>query len=228
MWSRKLSSSIGMDQEDFTRAFIAALKNQSVIKTLREAICGELQKEVRDLREIIKSKDTQLTELKDKIHDLEATTDDLEQYSRRNSLRFTGVPEQDHEDTGEVSLDLIHTQLGIKSITIKSIDRVHRVGPKRDNQTTRPILVKFATYRERNDVFKSRSNLKGKTVGGNHIYINEDLTQVRSRLLYRARQMKREGKVVDCWTHDGQLFVKNKHRKIMAIKGETDLQKSTT
>ena len=51
MWTRKLSASM-MDQEDFVQAFVRALSNDAVINKLQHAVCGQLQKEVGELREI--------------------------------------------------------------------------------------------------------------------------------------------------------------------------------
>ena len=39
------------------------------------------------------------------------------------------------------------------------------------------------------------------------VYISEDLTQMRSRLLYVARTIKRERKIQDCWSYDGRIVV---------------------
>ena len=70
---------------------------------------------------------------------------------------------------------------------------------------------------------KARKNLKGvdpstviqqargsveTTKKGRQIYINDDLTKVRSEIAARARQMKREKKIEDTWCRDGYIYVK--------------------
>ncbi|ELT96065.1 hypothetical protein CAPTEDRAFT_209069 [Capitella teleta] len=51
---------------------------------------------------------------------------------------------------------------------------------------------------------KFRYNLRNTTY-----FINEDLTRVRSTLLYKSRLMKRQGHFKDCWTHDGSIVYKD-------------------
>ena len=60
--------------------------------------------------------------------------------------------------------------------------------------------------------------------GANPIFINEDLTFKRSELLWQARKSKREGKVKDCWSVDGNIYVKDKHGVIKTIKNLVELR----
>ena len=89
----------------------------------------------------------------------ESKLDDQEQYSRRNSLRITGIPESDNEDIVPKVLDVINNKIK-PDIPVSSdhIDRLHRVG-KRSGDTPRAVLIKFATYRHRQRVYRNRKNL---------------------------------------------------------------------
>ena len=48
--------------------------------------------------------------------------------------------------------------------------------------------------------------------------MNEDLTRARSRLLYQARQLKKAKKILDAWSVDGRILVKDKAEKIHLIR----------
>ena len=91
--------------------------------------------------------------------DNEIKFDDHEQYSRRNCLVITGLPETEGEDTDTIIHNLFLNKLGI-NMDIYQIDRSHRLGPRRyrEDQTliSRPIIVKFATYRSRKTVFNAK------------------------------------------------------------------------
>ena len=89
---------MGIEQDDFVKAFILALSDDRVARKLQDAICGQLTKEVCELRDIVKSRDVQVKELKTEIDEMKAILDDHEQYSRRNSLRISGVIEDANED----------------------------------------------------------------------------------------------------------------------------------
>ena len=61
----------------------------------------------------------------------------------------------------------------IEKITIHDIDRTHGLRKRKiDNNVPRPIIVKFAMYKIRNRIFKTKKKLKGKNVS-----ITESLTK---------------------------------------------------
>ena len=218
---------MGFDQEEFIQAFVGALTDNTVIEKLQKAVCGQIHKEVGELREIIKNKDDQIRKLEVRVRDLELKQDDAEQYSRRNSIRITGIDESASEDISEKIIKLCNESLEVEPpVTLEQFDRIHRVG-QRSEDSPRPVLVKFATYRTRNVVFRSRRKLRQKNrqeqgaqaEADDHskqetirpIYINEDLTKYRAHLLYLARQKKSSKVISDCWSWDGTILVKTKH-----------------
>ena len=76
-------------------------------------------------------------------------------------------------------------------VTLEDIERSHRVGKppittsfrERVNRP-RDSIVKFASYRIRREVYGART--KTKTSGYNGVYINEDLTKPRNKLLLKV------------------------------------------
>ena len=57
MLTRSQFHGLGMKQEDFTKAFLNALKDKDVIEQLQTTISADLQREIIDLRECIHKKD---------------------------------------------------------------------------------------------------------------------------------------------------------------------------
>ena len=53
---------MGIEQDDFVKAFILALSDDRVARKLQDAICGQLTMEVCELRDIVKSRDVQVKE----------------------------------------------------------------------------------------------------------------------------------------------------------------------
>ena len=121
--------------------------------------------------------------------------DAVNQYSRRNSLKISGVdefvgtplpptsvgtstftdsvfkpkkiPMMSREDTDAYVLKMCH-DIGVQ-MSINDIDRSHRSG-KIGPSKSRDILVKFATYRASNRLYKARSSAKDK--GYDYIYVS--------------------------------------------------------
>ena len=54
-----------------------------------------------------------------------------------------------------------------------------------------------------------------------NVYVNEDLMQVRSALLFKARALKREKRLTDCWSYDGHI--KDNDSRITTVTSEADL-----
>ena len=134
----------------------------------------------------------------------------------------------------------------MKALDVHSI---HRVGDKKTELTTRhspQIYYSPAWHQARCVIFKARNDLRkpGKTpqefdpeietedsqddqlyeadINQRGIFINEDLTRKRSNLLWKARQMKKEKKINDCWSYDGKVMVKTLANKIELISSAED------
>ena len=155
-----------MDEESFVRALDKALSNDILLKKITSGFTFELRQEMSALRAVLQQKDQKIKELESRVQQLENDQDVLEQYTRRNSLRVSGLPEDRHEDPAEVVLKVFNKTMGLEKtgnpILITDIDRVHRVGKPQEGKS-RQILVKFATYRARQRVFGAKRNLKPGT-----------------------------------------------------------------
>ena len=202
--------------EDFRALFKASLgealrKEMDGIRKqlqLAEGRLLELESEVREKDKVIKQLQKQQDSNSEEILKLRRGMNEAEQYSRRTCVRLYGIPENANENTDQVMIDLAAGKLGIE-IPRQEIDRSHRVGPpRRPHESTgvvpsRPILVKFATYRTREQVLRNRRRLKGTKIG-----IEEDLTSENRALLKEAKQkVDQIGKLNAAWSVDGKIFV---------------------
>ena len=175
-----------------------------------------LDKDVKNLKKENKT-------LKSTIAKLEKAADNGEQYSRRNSLRMSGIPETTTENTDMLVLEVA---AAINSdISIDEIDRSHRVGkPKKGKH--REIIIKFSTYRARQKFFAKRKDLKDAGYPG--VFVNEDLTKQRMNLLYLARVKVRGRFLKGCWSSDGVILVKDNEDNLHRITSDDDLDEFST
>ena len=132
-------------------------------------------------------------ELHSRVCQAEEINDSLEQYSRRNSLRFSCIPEEADEQTDQVILGVAN-KLNIE-IDFRDIDRSHRVGKlvtgiRNGNRRHRDIIVKFARYNVRDSVYKMRREFRN-IPQLKSVYVNEYMTQKRAKLLFDARTLRR-------------------------------------
>ena len=212
-----------MDSADFTKALLSALQDSAIRDALGDIVGGKLKNEmaslraeaeqtrneVCSLRKELKQKDADLVSLRKDVSKLESEIEYLEQYSRRNTIRICGVAEDEDEDVTQEAMAVFEKISIPKPVAPTDIDRLHRVGKKSSDKGPRPILVKFATYAARERVTKARRSLQDTD-----LYVNEDVTSERWKLLYKLRKLKDEKKIDKVWTHDGTVVVKDSHNKI--------------
>ena len=197
---------------------------QGTVSTIVAGVLEGLQHQIDSLKQENQSLRQQNVELQEQITALQDTADTQEQYSRRNSLRISGVKESAGESTDDAVL-AIASAVG-SSIHLADIDRTHRVGRPNTGGKPRDIIVKMATYRARQNLYTKRSGLKGSTY--QRVFINEDLTRRRSHLMYRARQLVKVNKLLGAWSSDGVILVKsstNGRTSIHRVTRESDLDR---
>ncbi|KAK6168786.1 hypothetical protein SNE40_019967 [Patella caerulea] len=68
-----------------------------------------------------------------------------------------------------------------------------------------------------------RTHQKIPDIFQHNIFINEDLTKVRSNLAFQARQLQKEKKIQSTWTSDGIIFVKKRDDRVVLIRTQKQL-----
>lgn len=199
-----------------TKVFMMAPKKHSpacqpaanIEDLVKQAIADQLQPLMLQLQEIIAEHKEAVKQLQDQLHakdceilqiksELKDKQDELEQYQRRQSIRIFGIPEETGEDSDVIAIRVAR-DLGV-DLDLRDIDRSHRVGRRQDAKP-RPIIVKFVSYRKRNEIFRKKKGLKGSAVT-----IREDLTTTRLAVLREA--ITRFG-VRQVWSTDGVINIK--------------------
>lgn len=154
------------------------------------------------------------------LEDIAEKVDYIENQSRRNNLKFDGIPETSQE-TWEMTegkvVNVLKSKLGIQESP--RIERAHRVGVRSKANSPRSIVVKFAYYKDRDAVYRNRRLLKGSS-----IYVNEDLSE---RIMAKRRaQMDRliearNNNKIAYFSYD-RLVIKEKLAAEMTTAAEND------
>ena len=71
------------------------------------------------------------------------------------------MPEQSEEDTDQFAIETA-AKTGV-GLSVEDINRTHRIG-RQDDDRPRPVIVKFITYRNCSELFRSKRQLKGTGV----------------------------------------------------------------
>ena len=182
-----------------------------LIKELTESLKGviidtvraEFREELSTINDAVDKLKTENDTLKTELKNTQLELDELEQYGRRMCLDIAGVP----GDTGTFDepverkvLDHAAT-VGIE-LSSADIDKCHRRGKRPDDSmSNRRVIVKFTNSKARDRVFAARKQM------GDGVFVRESLTPHREYLSFRARQLKREGKIEKTWVAGARVFV---------------------
>ena len=160
-------------------------------------------------------------DLEKRLAEVESANDNLEQYSRRNSLRISGFAESPNESTDDMAREL---DIQLDNCDIDRSHRMGKIGQKDSSGQPkhREIFVKFATYNTRQRLYSKRKELH-ESDKFEKIIFNEDLTKTRSKLLFDARTLVRVNKLHSAYASDGKIFVKDNDDERYLIKCTSDL-----
>lgn len=161
----------------------------SVNKTKEE--CVRLTKKNKDLKDRMEERESVISRQNVEINE-------LEQYTRRNSIRIYGMNDENrfesvHETTKNVS-DLLKNNV---NITPADIDIAHRLGPYRPDGNG-PVICKFIARNNKLKTIRARKNLKGTA-----LVIREDLTLKNAKLL---EEVTRRDSVKNAWSDEGKII----------------------
>ena len=183
-------------------------------------IINKQQLQIDDQRKKLIEKSTEVNNLASKVKELtvenisiKTSLNDIEQYGRRNSLRFNNLkldPKLQEHDMTKAVVSFINTHIlspDQSKISEADIDRCHPVGPSRFDNQQRQILVKFCSYHTKWKVFRSKSNLKKNKV---KVFVCEDLTGANYRLVKSLSDLKKKGHLHSYWTTNGNVLAKLK------------------
>lgn len=163
------------------------------------------QKELEDSKKEIRKLSDDNAALEQQLRGLSADTaevkqslmkatdraDYMEDQSRRNNLRISGIPEERNENWQQSHWKVSQFLRRHFNLT-PDLERAHRVGKQKGKP--RDIVVKFTRFQDRESVLQDRRRL-----AGTRVYVNEDLCpatlDIRRSKMDELREARRQGKV---------------------------------
>ena len=172
---------------------------------------NDMDKTVDEIEKGVKFNEGELVDVKRDVKKVEFDTEDLkkqllylEAYSRRENLKFAGIPErlpenhglgQQIENTMDLVYDFMEKQLKMDKPRARiEFQRVHRLG-KPNGKGPRLIIARFLRFSDREEVLnQARANpgLKEKDM---YVFddLPKDLYDLRKKQLEKFKQAKRKG-----------------------------------
>lgn len=190
---------------------------EKISEDVKQQVYESLSFDVGSANEKIEELKLSQIDLADQYGKLQDNFDNLDQYGRRNCLLIHGVPEKQGEIIDDEALNIFNNKLQV-NMKAEDLDRSHRLGRNRQTSTRpRPIIVKFARYNKRMEVFRVKKKLKASGIS-----ISESLTTKRYDL-YTAAQT--HPSIKSSWTLDGRIICLLTDNKKVVVQTNKDLQR---
>ena len=208
---------------DFKAKIKLQLKEE--MKKLEDSLVAKITKEVDDKLKEVRDEFNQSTtfietSLRDEIANVCEHAIHNEQYSRKNSIRISGIIEEEGEDVEQKVIDFMKTNLKV-DISRSEIEISHRVGRQHQDangrQWPRQVIVKFESHKVKEKSMRTKSLLKGTNYS-----LQEDLTPA---IYKRLKELKKCFRVDKCCSIDGKVKYKLKNdENVRMIHNDLDLK----
>lgn len=219
MISNLVSPLIGSAIQRAVESAVHEVRNE-VVKPLIESN-DKLLRLVEGQKSLIQTQQQRINELQadysvvcSEMDDLQLKVNDLEQYGRRNNLRISNMflgssKVLTEREVTQRTVDFINQSVlkagdGDTPITANDVDRCHTLGPIKPEGNNN-IIIKFQNYHAKRAVFEMKKNLKGDS---NKRFIAEDLTRLNYGLVQSLWRLRKDGRINNFWTRDGNVFAK--------------------
>ena len=167
--------------------------------------------------EIIKKQGKYITELQDEKIELQNQTDAGQQYNRRDNFKITGIPYVEGENLIDV-VKSVTKHMG-KEISEHDISDIHRLNNQSEaNGATRVpnIICRVNRRRVKYEIMDNKKHLRAYPHPDYpNLGIYEDLTPLRSRILYALRNRKNENgsnTFKFTWSKEGRIFCRTEQQ----------------
>ena len=153
--------------------------------------------------------------VEDKLIELEKAVSSCEQYTRRENLEISGIPENvSDEDLQEKVLEIVNTVTEREDdqvILPKDVHACHRL-KKEPSEETPKVIVRMVNRQHTIDVLKNKKKTTEKQdrLQNDKLFISENLCNTNKLLLEEAKKLRKNGQLKRCWTFNGVVHIKIK------------------
>ena len=191
---------------DLVATMVAALQ-PVLVKSVTSAVTSavavvscQIMTELRHDMEEVKEMREEVESLQVRVHTQSFELDRLQQYSRQDNVRVYGIEDTAEESTNSIVVKLA-SDMGVP-ITEQDLSVIHRLECKMTGKP-RSIIAKFVRRDTKTRMIRAKKELRG-LIARRNVYINDDLTSLRSRLAY---ELKRDDTIKSVWTIQEELIL---------------------
>ena len=161
------------------------------------------------LTELVNRLRYSLQVVENKLYNAEVRINKLEQYTRRENLEISGIPDSIIQNNLEVTVLKILESIGVQTDSYH-ISACHRLA-KNKNQQSANTIIRFTDRKLIYDIFSKKKNLKlspMKEELGSDLFITENLSPEFKKIYETCKYLKRKNVIHSCWSYNGVIKIK--------------------
>ena len=132
-------------------------RGQRYVASLK-ATLASIKKHCTNAEQKLAAAEKHINEQKEEIAEFYDLQDQLERYTRKNSLEIHGIPESAYTSTEEVVLKLA------EALKVPVLSQDIEISLKLPSKGTKPIIVKFVSHKVKTSLYKARARLKNVSI----------------------------------------------------------------
>lgn len=171
-------------------------KLQTTVEQLGARVT-EAETRISDLEDASNSRGASIDSAISNLKKLQDKVTYLEDASRRNNVRVTGIPENaEKQDLRGFMLHLLAEGLELDVDAGFELEQVHRVGPMRDDSRSRHVLARFLRFSAREAVLRAARERRVEWQGNRISFfqdLSQDVLQQRRRFDMVKKQLQERG-----------------------------------
>ena len=166
------------------------------------------------------------SKLREKVTELERKCAANEQYSRRECLELSGIPDSVKDSDLEDTVLKIFKETGV-DVSHENVEAVHRL---KSNGSPKKTIIKLSRRKDAHRVMKNKQKLKNidsSALGlpsGCRIYINESLCKYYKYLWWKCKLLLSRKCIDSFWVTNGSIRIKLVEGDVKPIGHYADLE----
>lgn len=208
----------------------------------------DIKDEIRDQMEKImgstEKMKSDLAKMEKRITDLEAMNHDMDQNARMKDVIISGLvikprsyaravdqrrdvdePNQGEDVAGTVKEQVVEffrsKDINLNPDAVDACFVLPRRGSAARAATT--VMLKFCNLDGKNNLLSQRKKLHGSSV-----FVNDNLTRKNAEIAWKARCLKKDGKIEGTWVRNCKVFIKTngspEESRVLSVKEEEELE----
>ena len=197
-----------------TKWFWVQVQLQSLnINSLKDEIISLKDTAIKRLQEENERLCVKYQQLENRVALIQSSHDALEQYSRRNNLVISGIPDSIQDSDLESTVASILSDIDV-NIESREVEECHRIG--KSNNGSKKTIIRFVNRKYCKKALLNRKQLermiwkKHQLVGGSRIFINENLTVKKQAFGFQLLTAKKKGTIDSAHLKRMAQFILNK------------------